>query len=717
MSAATVISKVVTFAAIAVTAALSAIYGLLTGRIALMTVATGASTAAMVITGGASAAVTATLGIMSAASIVATGGFTALAAAIWTALSPLLPFIAAGAIIVGILAMLAAKAGILGPILKGLGSINLGKVFKDLGKGDFGKAWHDLTKGFKLPSLSRIWDNLTSDLPDLGKVLGGLWDNIPKPDLGKILGGLSKGISGIWSNLGLPKLDISKIVSGLSNGISGIWSNLGLPKLDISKIISGLSKGVSGIWSYISKPDFGRMFGGLKEWVGKIFSNINVGGIIQGITGRGPQEVLQIIADHLRVMLRWISANIAPVTTRIHAILKKLQSVFEWLYGLFQRFWNWIQQAMPGAAKETKRQEIDKTVSNLNEADRTKSLSFNRNTGTYSVKDLTVSSGTSHTLVEKDYGKEKYDKLTKKASEYAALPGFAEGIAQAVAKGISGIGETIGRYVADAIRDKLSLDIKFPESLTDLMGKINTTLTQLRTWLKDHGLTGSNVDTLNGGYESDEFTAAKQSNGNYNIIYKNPSLFGPSMEFDLTEEQVQEKLKGATNIKEVTPSQSPIPSGNNAEPRPTTKPEHGYRLKSNPEITITEDRYNKNLDDEQKSHWEPYAVGATFKRGGLFKGLVDDTEEITPKAITKRGPGPIAKALDLLNNATAAEFGRPAPASAGAGGDIIVHMPAQDFSGMKISSDVDFERILKDANKKAVADAVSEIKRMIGQDR
>jgi hypothetical protein len=36
---------------------------------------------------------------------------------------------------------------------------------------------------------------------------------------------------------------------------------------------------------------------------------------------------------------------------------------------------------------------------------------------------------------------------------------------------------------------------------------------------------------------------------------------------------------------------------------------------------------------------------------------------------------------------------------------------------MKISSDVDFERILKDANKKAVADAVSEIKRMIGQDR
>ena len=57
-----------------------------------MTVATGASTAAMVITNAASAAAVATLGIMSAASIVATGGFAALAAAVWTALSTPITF-------------------------------------------------------------------------------------------------------------------------------------------------------------------------------------------------------------------------------------------------------------------------------------------------------------------------------------------------------------------------------------------------------------------------------------------------------------------------------------------------------------------------------------------------------------------------------------------------------------------------------------------------
>ena len=187
MAVANVLAKVVTFATMGAMAALSAIYGLLTGRVALTTFAIGASTAAMILTGTASAATTAGLGIMSAASIIATGGFTALAVAVWAALAPLLPFIAAGAGIVGILALVATKAGILGPILKGLGSINLSKVFKDLGKGDLGKAWHDLTKGFKLPSLSKMWDNLASGLPDFGKILGGMWDDIPKPDFGKII--------------------------------------------------------------------------------------------------------------------------------------------------------------------------------------------------------------------------------------------------------------------------------------------------------------------------------------------------------------------------------------------------------------------------------------------------------------------------------------------------------------------------------------------------
>ena len=151
------------------------------------------------------------------------------------------------------------------------------------------------------------------------------------------------------------------------------------------------------------------------------------------------------------------------------------------------------------------------------------------------------------------------------------------------------------------------------------------------------------------------------------IVYKNPSILGPSMEFDLTEEQLQEKLKSATNVKQATPTTTNTEAGERAPISRTTTttttnlndlttnlntaPEHGYRLISDPNQKIKEDFYNA-LGEDQKPFWEPYAVGATFKKGGLFAGRVHDTEEITPQAITKRGPGPIAKAIDLLNNVT-----------------------------------------------------------------
>jgi len=113
---------------------------------------------------------------------------------------------------------------------------------------------------------------------------------------------------------------------------------------------------------------------------------------------------------------------------------------------------------------------------------------------------------------------------------------------------------------------------------------------------------------------------------------------------------------------------------------------------------------------------EGHAAGATFKRGGLFAGKVHSPEEIIPQAIASRGPGPIARAIAALDAVTA---GR-AVASGASGasfGDIHVHMPAQDFSGMKISSNVDLKRVLSDANKRAVDDAVEKVKRLIGQGR
>jgi len=580
MAMATVISRAATVATIGIMAALSAVYGVLTGDIGLSTIATWAGTSAMVVSEGASSAFAVILGVLAAAETIAAGGALALAAGIWAALAPLLPFIAAGALVAGILALVATKAGLLGPILKGLGSINLGKVFKDLGKGDLGKAWHDLTKGFKLPSLAKMWDNLTSD-----------------------------------------------------------------------------------------GPDFGKMFGGLKEWVGGIFSNISVGGIIQGITGKGPEEILQIIADQMRVMLRWVSTNIAPVTSKIHDILKKVQSIFEWLYDLFQRFWNWIQQAMPGAAKETKRQEIEKAVSKENSADKTKALSFDTNTGKYSVRDLTVNAGTSHTLTEKDYGEEKYNKLTKKASEYMGLPGFAEGIAQAVAKGISGI----GTQIADAIKG-LILEIPGVKEMAQA-------IKDLQTWLEGLDLGNKATDLGN-----------KVNTAASNVMGTNPSQYAT--------QTATRTISGVGKLFK------------NGEDNYDILFDTDYA--ANPDNNVPMNPLQGITSDDAKRFG--FAAGATFTREGLFSGKVHAPEELIPQSISQRGPGPIAKALDLLNNVTAG--GKMSSAiGTGVGGDIHVHMPSQDFSGMKISSNVDFERLLRDANKKAVEDAVLEIKKQIGQRR
>lgn len=82
------------------------------------------------------------LGLAAAEGIAATGAY-ALAAGVWAFLSPLLPFIAAGAILVGILALIADKLGILQPIIT-----SVKKAFS----GDFGGAWKTLTN-IKLPTL------------------------------------------------------------------------------------------------------------------------------------------------------------------------------------------------------------------------------------------------------------------------------------------------------------------------------------------------------------------------------------------------------------------------------------------------------------------------------------------------------------------------------------------------------------------------------------
>lgn len=47
---------------------------------------------------------------------------------------------------------------------------------------------------------------------------------------------------------------------------------------------------------------------------------------------------------------------------------------------------------------------------------------------------------------------------------------------------------------------------------------------------------------------------------------------------------------------------------------------------------------------------EKYDVGVSFGRTGIFKGIVHAPEEIIPKTIAQRGPGPISKVIGTLQN-------------------------------------------------------------------
>lgn len=108
-------------------------------------------------------AATGGLAALTAAETTAAAGATVLAAAEGVATAPLWPFILAGVVLAGVLAVVAAKAGFLKPLLDGFGKIKFGKAVDDFAKGDFGKAWDHIAKGFKFPSLSKMMGNLAGD--------------------------------------------------------------------------------------------------------------------------------------------------------------------------------------------------------------------------------------------------------------------------------------------------------------------------------------------------------------------------------------------------------------------------------------------------------------------------------------------------------------------------------------------------------------------------
>jgi hypothetical protein len=352
-------------------------------------------------------------------------------------------------------------------------------------------------------------------------------------------------------------------------------------------------------------------------------------GAVKAVTGKDPAELLTIL-------IRWVSNHIAPFMVKIHEVLKKVQSIFEWIYSLWQGALSWLKAGL-GVTKKEKEAKLEKASESI---------------------------AARHGNVDKNGNPIPYEYMTT-GSGTGWFP-----------KGTNSSGNGLA-----------------PNS----------------------GLSAADISQLNKAKERVD----KAPKGFFEGIPGISALIDAIL-----------KLTNALTIKlPETPAYTNLyPASSNAK-TDTKGPFSGTVLGPNSPILFSADRSTyTNTETGEEGRHDPdtgkyiitktaeHAVGATFTRDGLFRGKVHAPEEIIPQSISQRGPGPIAKALDLLNGVTTGR-NMPSAMAAGAGGDIHIHMPAQDFSGMKVSSSVEFGKVLRDANKKALADAVTEIRRTLGQGR
>lgn len=136
-----------------------------------------------------------------------------------------------------------------------------------------------------------------------------------------------------------------------------------------------------------------------------------------------------------------------------------------------------------------------------------------------------------------------------------------------------------------------------------------------------------------------------------------------------------------------TPS-NPVQQVQPAAPVQTTAPS-AARLKFIADLVA---KGTSQKDAEAYADVNGYDVGAEFKRGGRFKGDVHATEEIIPQAITKRGPGPLARILSDI-------YGSPPTAQSSSG----MSAPVINITIKieKVSSDTDISKLAREVMLKS----------------
>ena len=477
-----------------------------------------------------------------------------------------------------------------------------------------------LVVAYKTGVLQKAWDKFTqsaigkdimSGLQGLADFVGGLMDQLSKwyeasgkNQMLEVFFTLAEVLGTAWDY-------IDRIYSTMrSGGANPILAGIAAISAAPMALGMGIGKAVTGkgINAFLANPE-----------------HILGMGVAKTIAGKDPAELLGFLLEQDRNILRWI-ATYFPLFGRILEILKGVKNLFEWLYSLFQSFWSWIQRAMPGAEKETARQKMVKQADQEH---------------LFRGEDIGRGSGKWYRLDEYNQYREATPskKLADYEKTYNETPGFAEGIAEAVKKGIAGIGTEIANAIKGIFPDFTPLT----EALKSLQAVI------------DRFLGRGSHEGETPAFETSKGKAYNRAGGGYDVI-----------------------------LAEDVPGLGP----------------KGYEA--------------QGLSEERARAAIGYASGATFAKSGMFRGKVHSPEEIIPQAIASKGAGPISRALSVLDSVMS---GQPSSvAGASSVGDIHIHN-SNDFSSMKVSGNVDIQKLMAQIDKRIDSRSVEAVKKAIGQRR
>lgn len=197
--------------------------------------------------------------------------FVALGVSIWTALAPLLPFIAAGAALGFGVKLLIDHFGGLDGVMKKIQPVI--QVMTDLWKNYLQPALMDVWKVFQerlLPALKNLWEQVSPILIPVLKTLGIILGAVIFAQIMLFVKALEIGIG--W---------LSNIINWISNAIQWVKDLVGW----FGRLPSMISSGLKGVYEAITTP-FEKAFNFIKDLPGKIAGAIgNVGQVIRDKLG------------------------------------------------------------------------------------------------------------------------------------------------------------------------------------------------------------------------------------------------------------------------------------------------------------------------------------------------------------------------------------------------------------------------------------------------